>query len=112
VLNATGANLTSVAANSLVIKPIRTNIFDVFSNNNVLMYNATTGEIAYETLAQYTGYIKTLVTDRANLAGAGANQGLRAMINDANTATFNAVVGGGGSNIVPVFSDGTDWRVG
>lgn len=38
--------------------------------------------------------------------------GTRAFITDANTTTFNAIVGGGGSNSVPIFSDGTNWRVG
>jgi hypothetical protein len=38
--------------------------------------------------------------------------GLRAIITDANTTTFNAVVGGGGANVVPVFSVGSQWRVG
>jgi len=41
--------------------------------------------------------------------------GLRAFISDANVAApgnFGAVVGGGGSNNVPVFSDGANWRVG
>lgn len=41
--------------------------------------------------------------------------GIRAFINDANIASvgnFGAAVSGGGSNNVPVFSDGTSWRVG
>ena len=40
-------------------------------------------------------------------------------VTDASASTFNATVGvsgktvsGGGSYTVPVFSDGTDWRVG
>ena len=44
----------------------------------------------------------------ANVAGAGA----RAFVSNANTTTFYSVVGTGGSNTVPVFSDGTNWRVG
>jgi hypothetical protein len=41
--------------------------------------------------------------------------GLRAFINDANlvaVGNFGQIVGGGGSNIVPVFYDGTNWRIG
>jgi len=38
--------------------------------------------------------------------------GSRAVITNANTTTFNSLVSGGGSNIVPVFYDGTNWRVG
>ena len=44
----------------------------------------------------------------ASSAGAGA----RAFVTDANATTFAAVVAGGGSNGVPVYSDGTDWRIG
>lgn len=38
--------------------------------------------------------------------------GARATVTDANSTTFRSVVAGGGSNIVPVFNDGTDWRIG
>jgi hypothetical protein len=41
-----------------------------------------------------------------------AGSGARAMINNGNTTTFYSTVDGAGSNIVPVFSDGTNWRVG
>ena len=44
----------------------------------------------------------------ASAAGAGA----RAFVNNANTVNFYDVVGSGGSNTVPVWSDGVDWRVG
>lgn len=38
--------------------------------------------------------------------------GTRAFITDGSTATFNATVAGGGANKVPIFSDGTNWKVG
>lgn len=44
----------------------------------------------------------------ASTAGAGA----RTMVNNANSTTFNSIVAGGGSNVVPVYSDGTNWRIG
>lgn len=44
----------------------------------------------------------------AATAGAGA----RAFVTDATAATFADVVAGGGAIGVPVYSDGTDWRVG
>ena len=52
----------------------------------------------------------TLVSSLGNAVTLGA--GTRAFVNDANTTTFNAIVGGGGGNNIPVFSDGTNWRVG
>lgn len=39
-------------------------------------------------------------------------QGMRRMVTDANSTTFNAVVAAGGANIVPVFYNGTTWRIG
>jgi hypothetical protein len=41
-------------------------------------------------------------------AGAGA----RAFITDGSSTTFAATVAGGGANKVPVYSDGTVWKVG
>ena len=43
---------------------------------------------------------------------ADAGIGTRAFITDGSTATFAATVTGGGSNKVPVYSDGTNWKVG
>lgn len=39
-------------------------------------------------------------------------KGYRAFVTDSNTTTFNATPGGGGANNVPVFFNGTVWRVG
>jgi hypothetical protein len=36
----------------------------------------------------------------------------RTLVTDANATTFASVVAGGGANKVPVYSDGTDWRIG
>lgn len=44
----------------------------------------------------------------ASVVGAGT----RAFVTDCNTTTFMASVGSGGSNAVPVFSNGTNWLVG
>jgi hypothetical protein len=38
--------------------------------------------------------------------------GERWIVTNASSATFNAVLTGGGVNIVPVFWNGTQWRVG
>lgn len=44
----------------------------------------------------------------ADDVGAGA----RGFVTDANATTFASVVAGGGANGVPVFSDGSNWRIG
>ena len=56
-----------------------------------------------------------LVTGPVALANLAAVSGGRAFINYANlvaSGNFGAIVGTGGSNIVPVWSDGTNWYVG
>jgi hypothetical protein len=58
-------------------------------------------------------YIKTQSTTVASLTAAGtAGAGARSFVTDANATTFASVVVGGGSNGVPVYSDGTNWRIG
>lgn len=39
-------------------------------------------------------------------------KGWVAMVTDANATTFASIVAGGGSNNVPVYYDGTNWRIG
>lgn len=50
------------------------------------------------------------VAGLAALTGVAA--GARAFVTDANSTTFGAVVAGGGANQVPVYNDGTNWRIG
>ena len=50
----------------------------------------------------------------ANLPSA-TTAGQKAFISDGNlvaAGNFGAIVSGGGSNTVPVYSDGTNWRIG
>lgn len=41
-----------------------------------------------------------------------AGQGARRVVTDATVTTFASVVAGGGTNIVPTYSDGSAWRIG
>jgi hypothetical protein len=60
-----------------------------------------------------SSYIKVTAVTVANLPSAAtAGAGARATVSDANATTFNSVVAAGGANTVPVFSDGTAWRIG
>jgi hypothetical protein len=60
-----------------------------------------------------SGPLKTQVTTVASLlAAATAGAGARAFVTDANSTTFASVVAAGGANGVPVYSDGTNWRIG
>lgn len=47
----------------------------------------------------------------ATLPAAGT-AGRRAFVTNANATTFASIVAGGGSNGVPVYDDGTNWRIG
>jgi hypothetical protein len=59
------------------------------------------------------GQIRTRPTTVASLRAAStAGAGARAFVTDATSTTFASVVAGGGSNGVPVYSDGTNWRIG
>lgn len=58
-------------------------------------------------------YVKVTPVTVQNLPSAvDAGTGARAFVTDANGTTFNNAVAGGGSNEVPVFSDGAVWRIG
>jgi hypothetical protein len=72
-------------------------------------------------LRQYFGTIDNLaaqfclsgVYTVATLPGAGElGAGARAFVIDSSVTTFGSTVAGGGSGKVPVYSDGTDWKVG
>ena len=59
------------------------------------------------------GFIKTLAINTANLAPAvSSGAGAREFVTDANNTVFGNLVVGGGANAVPVYSDGTVWRIG
>lgn len=54
----------------------------------------------------------TQVTTVAALPSAVGRTGIRYIVTDANATTFMSTVASGGSNIVPVFSNGTNWKIG
>lgn len=56
--------------------------------------------------------VQTTPTTYAQLPDPVGIAGTRAFITDGSTSTFNATVAGGGANAVPVFSNGTNWKVG
>lgn len=51
-------------------------------------------------------------TKTVSSLGSASPAGRVGFVSDANATTFNSIVAGGGSNFVPVFSDGTNWRIG
>lgn len=79
---------------------------------------AIAGPITGATTGVFSGALSAATLKTAGVAVAAlgaATAGLRNHVTDANTtltAGIGAVVAGGGANIVPVFADGTNWRIG
>jgi hypothetical protein len=89
--------------------------FAVYSGENPTVgitannYSFAFGEFGYPTMS-----FPTVLFDDLPQAP-GLLSGQRAFITDANleaVGNFGEVVGGGGANSVPVWSDGTNWRIG
>jgi hypothetical protein len=58
-------------------------------------------------------YLKTSSLTVATLPAAStAGAGARSFVTDATSTTFASIVAGAGANAVPVFSDGTNWKIG
>ena len=91
-----------------------------FTTNNVERARFLAGSASFgvgttspTTTIHANGPIRHLTYTVAGLPAAGTvGAGTRAAVTDANATTFNAIVAGGGSNFVPVISDGTNWRIG
>lgn len=90
------------------------------SSDGQLIFNnlgTTTGtpNLTFDTTTNtvITSVVKTKPTTVANLPSASTvGAGARAFVTNANSTTFLAIVGAGGSNSVPVVSNGTNWLVG
>jgi len=60
-----------------------------------------------------SSYVKIAPVSVASLPSAAtAGNGSRATVSDATVTTFHSLVVGGGSNMVPVFVDNGQWRIG
>jgi hypothetical protein len=60
-----------------------------------------------------TSFVKTVATVVASLPSAAtAGTGARAFVTDASVNTFGSAAVGGGTNKVPVYSDGSGWLIG
>jgi hypothetical protein len=62
------------------------------------------------TLGQLAATTNYLVADLPSAVDSGS--GARAFVSNATSPTFGSVVVGGGAVKTPVYSDGTNWRVG
>jgi hypothetical protein len=127
ILNATGAILNQTTANTFTVAPVRNDVANV---NQVMFYNTTSKEITYGNTISVAGNITTgNISTTGNIQSNGLMQtrvytvdnlpnaqtsgiGARAFVSDSSIVSFNSLVSNGGTAAVPVFSDGTAWRVG
>jgi hypothetical protein len=78
-------------------------------DNEITLGNSSHTRTVLRGVQKGTTYtVATLPSASGTTAGAGA----RAFVTDANATTFASIVAGGGANGVPVYSDGTNWRIG
>jgi hypothetical protein len=61
-------------------------------------------------IGQLNANLPVLVADLPSASVAGV--GSRAFVTNSSVSTFGSTVAGGGSTKVPVYSDGTNWKVG
>ena len=71
---------------------------DLYTNGTTRVSIKADGSVVYQNF--------TVATLPAAVSGG------RAFVTDATATTFASIVAGGGSNRVPVYSDGTNWRIG
>jgi hypothetical protein len=76
--------------------------------NKIAIGNGTPGDASGELKA---AQLTTAAVAVASLPIVGT-AGRRAFVNNATVTTFATIVAGGGTNLVPVYDDGTNWRIG
>lgn len=116
VYNTTGSNNTYLghSATSASGSPALSNVTclgyqaTATESNQVVLGNSSVANTVIQGVIRAP---KTyVVTSLPSAATAGA--GARTFVTDATVTTFASVAAGGGTNAVPVYSDGTSWRIG
>lgn len=80
----------------------------LWSNNLAFLQNEIAGTGVKRPLLYNSGVFTIASIPTAASAGAGA----RLFVSDSLAPVFNTTVAAGGAQNVPIYSDGTDWRVG
>jgi len=83
---------------------------DQFANILRLYFNELTTVLGVLVNSYIVGSTVYTVANLPDPAVVGA--GVRAFVSDSSVTTFNTTVASGGANTVPVFSNGTNWKVG
>ena len=108
-----GGNLVSGSNNTYIGYGSRSSAPNVSNEITLGNESITSMRVPGLTLTFRAKYFNNGTLTVATLpAAATAGAGARAFVTDANATTFASVVAGGGANGVPVYSDGTNWRIG
>jgi len=100
-------SLTTVKSPTLPLAPTQyqQKYQDEFANILRLYFNQIDAFVTQITLGRVYA-----VADLPNAVDAGV--GARAFVTNSSVSTFGSTVAAGGSTKVPVYSDGTNWKVG
>jgi hypothetical protein len=87
------------------------------TDGGLIGYSNNTQVIRYRNdISQWDFLANTIKTTGKTVSAlpsaATAGAGARAFVTDASATTLGSTVAGGGSNAVPVYSDGTNWKIG
>ena len=99
--------LAQVVAPNLPLAPneYERRYFDQLTNTMRLYFNQID-----KILGQLKANVPVTVANLPSAVTSGV--GTRAFVTDSSVSTFGTTVAGGGSTKVPVYSDGTNWKVG
>jgi hypothetical protein len=101
------STLTRTKVPALPLAPVEYDRQYTDTLNNIL-------RLYFNTIDNFVGQLSLgsvyAVADLPTAANAGV--GARAFVTDSSVSTFGTTVAGGGSTKVPVYSDGTNWKVG
>lgn len=118
-VNAGSGILTLDSTNSAPLRITNTGaatgfrLSDVGGNADLIWENGVGFNFTDQVVINGDSSSETVTIDDYTVAGLPtATQGMKAFVNDATATTFYSVVAGGGSYCVPVFYDGTNWRIG
>lgn len=99
-------------------------ITQISGGDNIVMWVPNQGDSRRASITSLIQYIEvnfgavvctsvqTQPTTFAQLPNPVGNTGARAFITDCTVTTFGTAAAGGSTNFMPVYSDGTIWRVG
>ena len=100
------------AAPNLPLAPIEydVNYQEKLTNTLRLFFNQLDSVLTILTSAYITN--TTIYTVATLPTASSSNAGTRTFVSDSSVTTFGSTVAGGGTTTVPVYSNGTNWKVG